>query len=91
MGLVDLVVNLLIVANILMLISNIPSFRTLLKERNIITGYSIIGCGLTLIGCIIFDICYLLFGFYSVFFISLPTDIFWVLAFIFSLKKWLKR
>jgi len=81
------------IANILMLISNIPSIRSVLKDRSIIAGYSVIGSGLTLAGMILIDAWYILMGqaYYLPFAISTTTDAYWVLAFTFSLKRRLNK
>ena len=42
-GVLLMLVELLTIGNILMLLSNIPSIRSVIKDRSAIAGYSIIG------------------------------------------------
>ena len=88
-----MLVELLTIGNILMLLSNIPSIRSVIKDRSAIAGYSIIGSLLTLMGIVCFDIWYLLMGIDYLFplLLSIPTDIYWGLALVFSVKRWMKR
>ena len=77
-------------ANVLLLISNIPCIRSVIKNRSVIAGYSVLGSGLTLAGMALVDYWYILMGrsYYLPFAISLTTDIYWGLAFTFSFKRW---
>jgi hypothetical protein len=86
-----------VVANLVLDIASIINFTALLlmlravvKNRNTLRGYSIIGSFLTFISIVGFEIAYYLLGNVVGFALGWATVAFWFVAFIYSLKQRLK-
>ena len=84
-------------ANLLLDIASIINFvallwllRAVLKNRNALRGYSIVGSFLTFISLVGFELAYHLLGNIIGFALGWATVAFWFLAFVYTLKQKLK-
>ena len=74
------------IANFIGLISTILMIRSILRKKKV-EGFGWFSCLLTLITITIVDIGYMSLGFYAALLLSLPTDVLWILIFIYTLKN----
>ncbi len=88
----------LALANLLLDIASVVNFvallwmlRAIIKNRNVLRGFSIIGSFLTFISIVGFEFAYHLLGNIVGFALGWATVAFWFLAFVYSLKQKLKR
>lgn len=78
-------------ASIINFIALILLLRTILKDRNMLRGYSISGSFLTFVSICGFEVAYYLMGNMISLILGFATVIFWLLAFIYSLRLKLER
>jgi hypothetical protein len=78
-------------ASIINFIALILLLRTILKDRKMLRGYSISGSFLTFVSICGFEVAYYLMGNTISFVLGFATVIFWLLAFIYSLRLKLER
>jgi len=88
----------LALANLLLDIALIINFvallwmlRAVIKNRNTLRGYSVIGSFLTFVSLVFFELAYHLIGNIIGFTIGWVTVAFWFIVFIYTLKQILKR
>ncbi|MFA7398817.1 MAG: hypothetical protein WC046_10085 [Candidatus Bathyarchaeia archaeon] len=88
----------LALANLLLDIALIINFvallwmlRAVIKNRNTLRGYSVIGSFLTFVSLVFFELAYHLIGNIIGFTIGWVTVAFWFIVFIYTLKQTLKR
>jgi hypothetical protein len=86
-SLANLVLDLASIINFLALLLML---RAVIKGRNTLHGYSIIGSFLTFISIVGFEIAYYLLGNIIGFALGWATVAFWFIAFIYSLRQRLK-
>jgi hypothetical protein len=78
------------VASIINFIALLLMLRAVIKSRNALRGYSIIGSFLTFISIVGFEIAYYLLGNVVGFALGWATVAFWFVAFVYSLRQRLK-
>lgn len=78
-------------ASIVNFIALILLLRAILKDRNMLRGYSVTGCFLTFVSICGFEVAYYLLGNMIGFVLGFATVAFWLLAFIYSLRLKLKE
>jgi hypothetical protein len=76
-------------ANAINLIAVLLLTRGIIKDRKVMTGFSIIGSFLTFVAILGFEIAYTLLGNLVSVGLGLVTLVFWFLAFIFALRRWI--
>ena len=86
-GLVNLVLDLASIINFLALLLML---RAVIKNRNALRGYSIIGSFLTFVSIVGFEIAYYLLGNIVGFALGWATVSFWFIAFVYTLRQRLK-
>ena len=74
-------------ASIVNFVALLLMLRAVIKNRNELRGYSVAGAFLTFASLVGFEIAYLLLGNYVSFALGLATVIFWLVAFIYSLRQ----
>jgi len=79
------------VASIVNFIALLWMLRAIIKNRNVLKGFSIVGSFLTFISIVGFELAYHLLGNIIGFALGWVTVAFWFIAFIYSLKQKLKR
>ena len=84
---IDLILNL---ANVFVLIGTLFNVKDVLKNKNILKGYSIFGSFFTFISLVMFGIVFYFMNIWT-WMIEVFTCIYWLLAFIYSLKNWLNE
>jgi hypothetical protein len=84
MNSVDLAMNIASIANFLGLILLL---RTVIKNRNVLRGFSAGGCFLTFLAICGFQIAYFLMDNLISFMLGLTAAVFWFVAFIYSLRQ----
>jgi uncharacterized membrane protein len=84
-------------ANLALSIASVINFtalllmlRAVIKNRNMLRGYSIIGSFLTFVSIVGFEIAYYMLGNMIGFILGLATVAFWFIAFVYSLRQRLK-
>jgi hypothetical protein len=83
--------NLLLdVASILNFVALLWMLRAIIKNRNVLRGYSVVGSFLTFISLVGFELAYHLLGNIIGFIFGWFTAGFWFLAFIYSLRQKLR-
>lgn len=83
--------NLLLdVASIINFVALLWLLRAVLKNRNALRGYSVVGSFLTFISLVGFELAYHLIGNIIGFALGWATVAFWFLAFVYSLRQKLK-
>ncbi|MDR0372282.1 MAG: hypothetical protein LBI79_01780 [Nitrososphaerota archaeon] len=81
-------VNLLLdVSGIINFIALLWLLRSVIKNRNYLRGFSIVGSFLTFVSIVGFEVAYYLLGNVVGFTLGWATVVFWFLAFIYSLKQ----
>jgi len=82
------------IANLALSIASIINFtalllmlRAVIKNRNVLRGYSISGSFLTFVSIVGFEVAYYLLGNYVGFALGWATVAFWFMAFIYSLRQ----
>jgi hypothetical protein len=78
-------------ASIINFIALLLMLRAVIKSRNALRGYSILGSFLTFISIVGFEIAYYLLGNIVGFALGWATVAFWFIAFLYSLKQRLKE
>lgn len=74
-------------ASIVNFIGIILLLRTVIKNRNVLRGYSVIGCFLTFLAICGFQIALVLMGNLFSFVLGLNAAVFWFVAFVYSLRQ----
>ncbi len=88
MELVEAALNIASIVNFLALLLLL---RTILKDRKVLRGYSIIGSLLTFISLCAFEVAYYLLGNWVSVILGFAGILFWLLAFIYSLRLKLEK
>jgi len=88
MELVDAVLNF---ASIINFVALILLLRAILKDRKMLRGYSVTGSFLTFVSLCGFEVAYYLLGNLTSTVLGLAGVIFWLLAFIYSLRLKLEK
>ena len=78
------------VASIINFIALLLMLRAVIKSRNALRGYSILGSFLTFVSIVGFEIAYYLIGNIVGFALGWATVAFWFIAFLYSLRQRLK-
>ena len=85
------------IANLALSIASVVNFialllmlRAVIKNRNVLRGYSITGSFLTFVSIVGFEIAYYLLGNIVGFALGWATVAFWFVAFVYSLRQRLK-
>lgn len=84
----DMVMNF---ANFVNLIAVLLLMRAIIKNRNILKGYSVSGTLLTFIAILVYEIGFYLMENYISFGLALINLAFWFLAFVFSLRNFIRE
>jgi len=87
----ELVDSALTFASIINFIALILLLRAILKDRNMLRGYSITGSFLTFVSICGFEVAYYLMGNTISFILGFATVLFWLLAFSYSLRLKLEK
>jgi hypothetical protein len=77
-------------ASIINFVALLLMLRAVIKSRNALRGYSVLGSFLTFISIVGFEIAYLLIGNVVGFTLGWATVAFWFIAFLYTLKQRLK-
>ena len=85
---IDLLLN---IGNLVCMIGTILMIKDVIKNRNILKGYSIVGSFLTFIACSLFFVSFLRLNLIISYVSSFVTVSFWFFVFIYSLKIWMKK
>ena len=88
MNSVDLALNF---ASIVNFIALILLLRAVIRNRNVLRGFSVSGCFLTFVAICGFQIAYFLMDNMISFLLGLSAAVFWCLAFIYSLKQMMRK
>jgi uncharacterized membrane protein len=80
----------LTIASILNFIALLLLLHAVIKNRNELRGYSIVGSFLTFVSLVGFEVAYYLLGNFVSFGLGTATVAFWFIAFIYSLRQRLK-
>ena len=78
------------IASVINFIALLLMLRAVIKNRNVLRGYSIIGSFLTFVSIVGFEIAYYLIGNIVGFALGWATVAFWFVAFVYSLRQRLK-
>jgi len=78
------------VASIINFVALLLMLRAVLKSRNTLRGYSVLGSFLTFISIVGFEVAYFLIGNVVGFALGWATVAFWFIAFLYTLKQKLK-
>ena len=81
---IELILNL---ANVFVLIGTLFNVKDVLRNKDILKGYSIVGSLLTFISLMLFGIAFYLMNMWS-WMIEVVTCIYWLIAFLYSFKNW---
>jgi heme A synthase len=76
-------------ANIVNLIAVLLLLRAIIKDRKVLKGISVSGSFLTFVAIFGFEIVYVLLENPISFALGLVSLVFWLMAFIFTLRKWI--
>jgi hypothetical protein len=87
LGYANLVLDL---ASVINFVALLLMLRAVIKSRNALHGYSIIGSFLTFVSIVGFEITYYLIGNIVGFALGWATVAFWFIAFVYSLRQRLK-
>lgn len=74
-------------ASIINFIALLLMLRSVIRNRNTLRGYSVIGSFLTFVSIVGFEIAYYLLGNIVGFWLGWATVAFWFIAFVYSLKQ----
>jgi len=77
-------------ASVINFVALLLMLRAVLKNRNVLRGYSILGSFLTFISIVGFEVAYYLLGNVVGFALGWATLAFWFIAFLYGLKQRLK-
>ncbi len=78
-------------ASIVNFVALILLLRAVIKNRNVLRGFSISGCFLTFVSLCGFEVAYFLLGNLISFSLGTAAVVFWFVAFIYSLKQKLRE
>jgi uncharacterized membrane protein len=78
-------------ANVVNLIAVTLLMRAIIRDRKVLRGLSISGSFLTFVAILAFEIAYYLLGNMVSVGLGLVSVVFWFLAFVFTLRKWLSE
>ena len=78
-------------ANAVNLLAVLLLMRAIIKDRNILKGYSVSGTFLTFVAILGFEIGFYLMGNYISFGLGIINLTFWLMAFIFSFRNLLRQ
>ena len=87
---IDLANLLLDLASAVNFIALLWMLRAIIKNRNVLRGYSVVGSFLTFVSIVGFELAYHLLGNTIGFILGWFTVAFWFIAFVYSLKQKLK-
>ncbi len=76
-------------ANVVNLVAVLLLMRAIVRDRKVLKGFSVSGSLLTFIAILGFEIAYVLLGNFVSVALGLVNLIFWFMAFIFTLRKWI--
>ena len=88
MNAVDMAMNF---ANVINLVAVLLLMRAIIKNRNILKGYSVSGTFLTFIAILGFEIGFYLMGNYISFGLGIINLAFWFMAFVFTLRNLMRE
>jgi len=71
----------------ILLLASVPNIYSVIKDRNVLKGYSRIGSTLTLIGIFFFLLYALAQSYWIGFFIDIPTFLYWVIVTVYVWKN----
>ncbi len=74
-------------ANVVNLIAVLLLMRAIIKDRNVLRGFSVSGTFLTFVAILGFEIGFFLMGNFISFALGLVNLVFWFMAFVFVLRK----
>lgn len=72
-------------ANIILLVGTILLIKDVVKNRNVLRGYSLLGSSLTFTGVLLFETGFFLLGFYVSMLLGLVTLLYWFLVVLYLL------
>ncbi len=75
-------------ANVVNLVAVLFPMRAIIKDRKVLRGFSVSGTFLTFVAILSFEMAYASMGVYTSFAIGLVSLAFWLLAFVFTFKKY---
>jgi hypothetical protein len=78
-------------ANAINLIAVLLLMRAIIKDRNVLKGFSVSGALLTCISIFCFEIAYLFLDNPVSFALGLMTLAFWFMTFVFAVRKWVRK
>ena len=78
-------------ANVVNLVAVLLLMRAIIKNRNLLKGYSVSGTFLTFIAILGFEIGFYLMGNYISFGLGIINLAFWFMAFVFSLRNLMRE
>ena len=78
-------------ANIVNLIAVLLLMRAIIKDRKVLRGFSISGTFLTFVAILGFEIVFALLNNFLSVALGLVNLVFWLMAFIFTLRRWLSE
>ncbi len=78
-------------ANIVNLIAVLLLMRAIIKDRKVLKGFSVSGSFLTFVAILGFEIAYVLLENPVSVALGLVNLVFWLLAFIFTFRKWIRE
>ena len=81
----------LIFSNIVNLFAVLLLIRAVAKDRNVLKGFSLSGSLLTFVAMLGFETAFFLMGNYISFALGFAVIVFWLLVFVFSLRKLIKE
>ncbi len=76
-------------ANVVNFVAVLFLMRAVIKDRKVLRGFSVSGSFLTFIAISSFEVAYFSLGIFVSFALGLVSLVFWLLAFTFSLRKYL--
>ena len=79
------------VASVINFVALLLMLRSVIKNRKVLRGYSIVGSFLTFVSILGFEVAYYLLGNVFGFALGWATVAFWFIAFLYSLKQNLKK
>ena len=88
MNAVDMAMNF---ANVINLVAVLLLMRAIIKNRNILKGYSVSGTFLTFIAILGFEMGFYLMGNYISFGLGIINLAFWFMAFVFTLRNLMRE
>jgi hypothetical protein len=78
-------------ANVVNFVAVLFLMRSIIRDRNVLRGFSVSGTFLTFIAILSFEIAYALMGILTSFALGLVSLAFWLLAFVFTFRKFISE